>query len=457
MKDGVCVAVGTGGSGGVAGGSQDASVESGNGGAGQGGTGGGTGGSMDGGTGGAQPSDAATDTEPDVGPPICATTAQCEALWANEPCKGNIECDSVTATCKFEVLDNDGDGHSPPVCGGDDCDDSSSARFAGNPEICDGMDNDCDNAIDNNTVCNVPEGPSCSGGLDCGGVSCCENRAVPGGDFMMGRSAAETASACSNPDDCPPDELPEHTVHVSNFFLDTFEVTVGRLRKFIEAYDGKPPAPGAGAHPLIPATGWRAEWNTKVKTKAEVIEDISAPGYYPVWSPTPGANENKPMNHVNWVLAFQFCVWDGGRLPTEAEWEYAASGGAENRVYPWGNDAPSAGHAVYGCLFDGNAYTCAGHSDIANVGSRPLGEARWGHQDLAGSMREHVFDSYDSGWYSNGGAVCIDCANAQVAGPRIIRNGSWRSTPTATLRAARRWLSSVSTSADSIGFRCARD
>jgi formylglycine-generating enzyme required for sulfatase activity len=59
------------------------------------------------------------------------------------------------------------------------------------------------------------------------------------------------------------------------------------------------------------------------------------------------ANDQYPMNCVNWYEAFAFCIWDGGRLPTEAEWEYAAAGGDENRIYPWGNDVAEPLPASY--------------------------------------------------------------------------------------------------------------
>jgi hypothetical protein len=100
--------------------------------------------------------------------------------------------------------------------------------------------------------------PSCGTGLACaGGVDCCESPVVPGGTFPMGRSVGGS-------DACPPgldicggtNEQPEHPVTVSSFALDTFEVTVGRWRTFVNAYTGKPPAAGAGAHPLIGGSGW---------------------------------------------------------------------------------------------------------------------------------------------------------------------------------------------------------
>jgi hypothetical protein len=67
------------------------------------------------------------------------------------------------------------------------------------------------------------------------------------------------------------------------------------------------------------------------------------------WTDTVGPNENLPMNCVPWYKAFAFCVWDGGRLPTEAEWNYAATGGNEQRKYPWGSTAPDDALAVFNC------------------------------------------------------------------------------------------------------------
>jgi len=391
--------------------------------------------------------------------PICATTAQCEAQWVNDPCKAQVECDAATSTCKFSVLDKDKDGHPPVVCGGDDCDDSSPSKYPGYQESCDELDNDCDNEVDENTICNGPQGPSCGSGLDCGGVSCCENRRIPGGDFMMGRSDSETASECKTASDCNANELPEHLVHVSGFYLDTFEVTVGRMRQFVNAYTGTPPAVGAGAHPLIPGSGWSAQWNGRVLSKTNLLLVIGNDGEA-TWTDSPGANENLPVNMVDWYTAFQFCLWDGGRLPTEAEWEFAAAGGVENRTYPWGNAAPNAATAVYGCLFYPGS-SCQ-LQDIAPVGSKPAGRSLWGQFDLAGNISEYALDSYASNWYTGNGATCSDCANvAEYFSEKSIRGGNWKGSPTASLRAARRgWMymdDFYYQTRDVVGFRCARD
>jgi Putative metal-binding motif len=78
----------------------------------------------------------------------CATTQQCVDALGGDACKTNIQCDPATDVCTWQVLDKDGDGHAPAICGGDDCDDSDPTVYPGAPEICDGKDNDCNGKID---------------------------------------------------------------------------------------------------------------------------------------------------------------------------------------------------------------------------------------------------------------------------------------------------------------------
>ncbi len=108
----------------------------------------------------------------------------------------------------------------------------------------------------------LPPRPSCAGAGTCACDSnCCDEPLVPGGWFPMGRSLDGS--------DAFPDlngywddlELPEHPAYVTSFYLDTFEVTVGRFRPFFDAYPESIPAEGAGEHPSIPGSGWHQEFN----------------------------------------------------------------------------------------------------------------------------------------------------------------------------------------------------
>jgi formylglycine-generating enzyme required for sulfatase activity len=213
---------------------------------------------------------------------------------------------------------------------------------------------------------------------------------------------------------------------VSAFNLDRFEATVGRFRKFLNAYPGNKPAAGAGAHPKLPNSGWDPTWSVNLPaTKEALAQAIQAqcvrPEVHP-WTDTPGPNEDKPMTCLTWFEAFSFCAWDGGRLPTEAEWNYAAAGGAEQRTYPWpGTDIDST-YAVYDCFADGSARENCMLTDIPPVGSRsPKGDGKWQQADLGGSVWEWMLDVYSSEWP----LPCNDCAILALSGERVLRSGAW--------------------------------
>jgi len=296
---------------------------------------------------------------------------------------------------------------------------------------------------------------SCDGmtGTECQGKSCCSNILVPGGTFLMGRCGSTYAAVtCTDGYNGQGDEVPEHDATVSEFYLDEYEVTVGRFRKFVEQFDGTPPPDGAAAHPLIPGSGWQAGWSL-ASSQATLIGNVKCLSTYETWRDTPNGTEELPIGCVNWYEAFAFCAWDGGRLPTETEWEYAAAGGDENRLYPWGSATPENTLAAFDCLYAGTS-SCA-FEDIAEVGSLPAGAGRWGHKDLAGNMYEWALDWYDSGWYAGGGAVCDDCANLNTDSNRVVRGGFF-SLGAGGLRAANRDSRYPTNRYHSLGFRCAR-
>ncbi len=232
-------------------------------------------------------------------------------------------------------------------------------------------------------------GRSCRRALVCGGAgsttSCCDSIAVPAGTLLMGRSL-DGADAYNVPN---PEELPEHPVALPGFYLDRFEVTVGRFREFVESWRGEPLPAGAGAHPNVPGSGWRAEWNSHLPRSSEALAGaLHCDAGQESWRDFAGPDDTRPVGCLNWYEAFAFCVWDGGRLPTESEWEYAA-GGEENRLYPWGSRQPD-------CSLVRPFDNCHDPEDIlAPVGSVPAGRGPFGHQDFAGSAEEFVLDYFD--------------------------------------------------------------
>lgn len=289
-------------------------------------------------------------------------------------------------------------------------------------------------------------GESCDGLPDtcgpAGDENCCPSPLVLGGNYNRSNDGTYPAT-------------------VSNFRLDRFEATVGRMRKFVEAYPGSKPAVGAGGNPAIANSGWITSWNANLPATAAdlkaALRSAADPGDPTLtWTDEVGPNENLPINGASWWISFAFCAWDGGRLPTEAEWNYAAAGGSEQREYPWVD--PSSGpkidgsYAVYYCLGDGSTHDDCSYKDILPVGSRsPKGDGKWGQADLAGSEAEWVFDTYSAS-YKN---PCKDCVSDDETSIRVVRGGSWELEGSFNTTYGR-YDFPAEGSGNHIGIRCAR-
>jgi formylglycine-generating enzyme required for sulfatase activity len=239
---------------------------------------------------------------------------------------------------------------------------------------------------------------------------------------------------------------------ISDFRLDKYEVTVGRFRAFVNAGLGvqdNPPLTRAGAHANILASGWDSSWNMSLPMhRADLLDALNALKCNgSTWTDQPGSNENRPINCLTWFEAMAFCAWDGGYLPTEAEWNYAATGGGQQRAYPW--SVPAAQLTVD---LQHASYNVDGIVDgpVLVVGSLPLGDGRWGQSDLAGNVAEWTLD-YNAAYQS----TCTDCANLATTASRQSRGGGFGDGKVPLRTAFRRGVAPLN-GTSTTGVRCAR-
>lgn len=297
-------------------------------------------------------------------------------------------------------------------------------------------------------------GPSCQSlATTCGASGtdgCCNpGKGVAGGTYYRSYDQAGDGSSGNQ----------SYPATVSGFWLDKYEVTVGRFRKFVLAGKGtqaSAPASGAGAHPGLAGSGWDTAWNASLAAdQAALIAAVKCNATFQTWTDTAGANESRPMNCITWYEAMAFCLWDGGYLPTEAEWNYAATGGSEQRAYPWSNPAGTTAldgtRASYSegpnCVGDGMA-GCA-VTDLVRAGSKgAAGEGRWEQSDLAGNVWEWNLDS--PGVYAT---PCTNCAQLGSGTGRVLRGGGFNFDP---VRAGYRFNDTPAGRYSSFGVRCAR-
>jgi formylglycine-generating enzyme len=374
---------------------------------------------------------------------------------ANVQCQQNSNCDlSGGGICATAPTGNQWCSYPDPNC-------PSGYRYS-SQDVGDGMSGICVSVTD----AGVPnDGTAGQRSISCialpstcglsGSDSCCSSLLVSGGTFFRSYDlAADSRSGDKN-----------STATVSNFHLDKYEITVGRFRAFLAEGQGtqkKHPATGAGAHANIIGSGWQGAWNTSLEfDTTSLVAALKCNSMYQTWTDTPGANENRPMNCITWYEAMAFCTWDGGYLPTAAEWNYAATGGDAQRAYPWSSPAGSltlsGSYASYSDGPTSDAPNCLGDglpgcavTDLVPVGTKPMGNARWGHSDLAGNVDEWVLD-YDADY----AVPCMDCANLTVSRYRVLFGGDFKN-PEVFLRTGFRTSNPPSARFSQFGARCAR-
>ena len=275
--------------------------------------------------------------------------------------------------------------------------------------------------------------PSCGVNTSTCGVganeTCCASRPVVGGTFSRSYDGVSPGFT----DD-------RYHATITGLHLDAFEVTAARFQRLVDAYPLSRPADGSGRNPNDALDlGWRSAWTPLLPaTRTDLSAALLCDGLV---AQTP----SDPVRCVSWYVAQAFCIWDGGRLPTEAEWNYAAAGGAEQRVYPWSSPPSSTTISVNHATHQVSA--------PQRPGAHALGGGRWGHADLAGNVWEWVLDNHASPYPS---MACVDCANHTAAAARVTRGGAYLSSSSTVLASFRSSLAATSTR-QTTGFRCARN
>ncbi len=228
---------------------------------------------------------------------------------------------------------------------------------------------------------------------------------IEGGTFEMGS-------------EMEPNEQPVHEVAVPSFEMTGTEVTVAQYAECVAAFACTEPDLGS----------WWWWWCNGASS----------------------GHENHPMNCVDWYQAVDFCQWVGGRLPSEAEWEYAARGGGQDITYPWGDEEATCEYAV----MDDDSYEsgCDAWGTWA-VCSKPNGNTAQGLCDMAGNVWEWVRD-----WWHSSYDGAPDDGSAWEGPPgsgRVLRGGDFESSAV-SLRAANRVALETFEQYTTWGFRCAR-
>lgn len=251
---------------------------------------------------------------------------------------------------------------------------------------------------------------------------------VPAGTFQMGSPDGVGHS----------EEHPQHAVTLSGYCIDKTEVTVAAYAECVAAKE-------CTAAPLTVYGPGITKANVRQLSRDCNREDRG----------------NHPINCVDWNQADAYCQWAGKRLPTEAEWEYAARHDpktGEDREYPWGNGDPNEkllNACGSECLSKGAPmYTTSdGWKTTAPVGSFPAGASPTDALDMAGNVWEWTAD-----WYGAYTAAALKNPPGPSQGDvRVLRGGAWDVVATTWVRAAVRLTDAPASRRYYLGFRCARD
>jgi len=226
------------------------------------------------------------------------------------------------------------------------------------------------------------------------------------------------------------EETPRHQVKIDSFYLDKYEVVNADFKKFLD----KNP-------------DWRKDKIPAEFHNGKYLQQWNSGGEFPK------ANENHPVVFVSWYAAAAFCQSQGKRLPTEAEWEFAARGGLSNKAFPWGDEPADKTRANFGASEIGAATA---------VGSYPANG--YGLFDMAGNVWEFLADEWQKYPVNAeiqvnpvaGGDFFLKDSYRQIKTRRVIRGGSYGGAPV-NLRVAFRDSHLPENAGDHVGFRCAQN
>ncbi|MCP4417486.1 MAG: SUMF1/EgtB/PvdO family nonheme iron enzyme, partial [Chloroflexi bacterium] len=255
---------------------------------------------------------------------------------------------------------------------------------------------------------------------------------ITGGTFEMGWAEGSSED----------DNYPLHQVSVQSFRLDQYEVTVQQFADFLNQQGGN-----SGACDGVDCA------KTFVSTTfTNLLNNLG------VYEAQPGTSR-QPATWVTWPGAVAYCAAVDARLPTEAEWEYAARG-VDGRIYPWGNTQPSLYYtAVFGII---SGQSAAFEDVFVRVDSLSDGASPFGIYGMAGGVAEWVQDWYDPDFYSQ--PLPAIGYNDEDSGEKVLRGGSWvnafediRTFSRMALSPTNSNLNNLNNSHWGAGFRCARE
>lgn len=277
---------------------------------------------------------------------------------------------------------------------------------------------------------------------------------LPGGSFLMGNDSSD-----ANPND---GEGPVRSVRVNAFHIDPYQVTNARFHTFVKA---------TGYITEAERYGWSYVFHLLLLEKT-AIPATKAPLHTPWWRAVEGADwahpegpnsglagrMDHPVIHISWNDARAFCGWAGKRLPTEAEWEYAARGGLVQRKYAWGDELkPNGEHHcnIWQGKFPTKDHGSDGYSGIAPVHTyKPNG---YGLYQMSGNVWEWCADWYSRDFHATGNRD--NPLGPATGDERVVRGGSYlcHISYCNRYRVAARSKNTPDSSTGNLGFRCVTD